>query len=498
MVEGGRLESVCTARYRGFKSLLLRQILNASKNIFCEILECIEQYERRRFQAEAPSFVLHLTNWHGIPCVKEASLLVRNHRGLFMRPTCLFSLPDAKTMALRTVIILMVLRSGGCVMAETDFVGQLDEIYGRVHEALDSSLAMIRSLHKAEEERHREIRKEIVSLQQEIGDVIDAAEESDKSYKAARNSLIHAVRSGSEEDQRKAYERAEQLMRVKGALEEREKNLQTQREFLTREERRIADILKRSDEMGNKFRIALDVLKTRIEGMVSKAGRIDSEVLVEAYRISERDSASLGRDLHDGPAQKVAAAMMFLDLTERWLDRGDVDKGKEELQKSREQMREAVDDVRMFLFQLNPRGIDEGIDIAIRRFSDQVVEKYGIPIRLRFEGKIGRVEEPVRSHVFKIVHQAVVNALRNAKPREIRIHLGAGNEFLWGKISDDGVGFNVEEEKRKAMERGSYGLLSMEERVMACGGTIAFDSAPGKGTTVTLRIPLRKGDDDGE
>ena len=57
-------------------------------------------------------------------------------------------------------------------MAETDFVGQLDEIYGRVHEALDSSLAMICSLHKAEEERHREIRKEIASLQQEIADVI--------------------------------------------------------------------------------------------------------------------------------------------------------------------------------------------------------------------------------------------------------------------------------------------------------------------------------------
>jgi two-component system sensor histidine kinase DegS len=55
-----------------------------------------------------------------------------------------------------------------------------------------------------------------------------------------------------------------------------------------------------------------------------------------------------------------------------------------------------------------------------------------------------------------------------------------------------------EEEKRKAAERGSYGLLSMEERVMACGGTIVFDSAPGKGTTVTLRIPLRKGDDDGK
>jgi signal transduction histidine kinase len=65
-------------------------------------------------------------------------------------------------------------------------------------------------------------------------------------------------------------------------------------------------------------------------------------------------------------------------------------------------------------------------------------------------------------------------------------------------IRDDGIGFDVLRAQERAAEDASIGLLGMEDRVMLAGGQLAIESAPGRGTTVWLRLPLMKGASAGE
>ena len=64
-------------------------------------------------------------------------------------------------------------------------------------------------------------------------------------------------------------------------------------------------------------------------------------------------------------------------------------------------------------------------------------------------------------------------------------------EALRARISDDGLGFDVEKAKQEAEAKESYGLRTMEERARIAGGKLSIASTPGKGSIVSLVIPLR-------
>ena len=118
-------------------------------------------------------------------------------------------------------------------------------------------------------------------------------------------------------------------------------------------------------------------------------------------------------------------------------------------------------------------------------------------MRFAVEGKENILSDLLRVNVFRIIHQAVVNAVKNGKAREVRLALSVGVEALRARISDDGLGFDVEQARREAESRGSYGLRTMEERARIAGGTLSVASSSGRGTVVSLVIPLRDTPKDG-
>jgi len=63
-------------------------------------------------------------------------------------------------------------------------------------------------------------------------------------------------------------------------------------------------------------------------------------------------------------------------------------------------------------------------------------------------------------------------------------------------VHDDGVGFDVGAARRRALSGESLGLLGLEERVELAGGRVAIESAPGRGTTVRVSVPLGRADDE--
>jgi signal transduction histidine kinase len=106
-------------------------------------------------------------------------------------------------------------------------------------------------------------------------------------------------------------------------------------------------------------------------------------------------------------------------------------------------------------------------------------------ITTRVPTPIPRLGEEVEVAVYRIVQEAITNAVRHAHAQEIVVTLAVAEGELTVEIRDDGCGFEV-----KARQREALGLVSMEERAMALGGRLQVISAPGRGTAVVLTCPL--------
>ena len=87
--------------------------------------------------------------------------------------------------------------------------------------------------------------------------------------------------------------------------------------------------------------------------------------------------------------------------------------------------------------------------------------------------------------IFRIVQEALQNAVKYSKARTVRVNLQGGLEGLLLTVSDDGVGFDVDAAWGKGL-----GLISIGERIEAIGGTVDLRSAPGSGTSLTIQVPV--------
>jgi len=367
---------------------------------------------------------------------------------------------------------------------------KLKEIQDKMSEALHYSIDSISSLREEERERLFEVRTRKEDLIRELNEVIVAADKAESEYRRSREELLVASRSGNEKREKDAYERAMHLMKIRGAFEEREKLLARQRDDLAREERRIEKLLVRSEEMGNRFRVALNLLSMNLEG--ESPASSDESGLLAGMLLAERESVSLSRDLHDGPIQKFSSIGLMIDLSKEYLDRGDFVRAGEELGRTRAHLADALLEARSFLFQLNPSGLKDGLHTPLSRLASQVRSFSGCDVRFSIEGRADVLSLQVRTAVFKIVQQAVMNAVRGGKAKNVKIMAGIGGDALRVKVLDDGIGFDVAKERELAEERGTWGLVNMEERARLIGGSVSITSEPGRGTTVLLEMPLTK------
>jgi signal transduction histidine kinase len=88
--------------------------------------------------------------------------------------------------------------------------------------------------------------------------------------------------------------------------------------------------------------------------------------------------------------------------------------------------------------------------------------------------------------VFRVFQEVLTNVVRHAQASGIWVRLSTGPQWLTLSVRDNGVGLR----KNKLDDPGAMGLLGMRERASLLGGTIQFKGVRGKGTTVTLRLPI--------
>lgn len=192
---------------------------------------------------------------------------------------------------------------------------------------------------------------------------------------------------------------------------------------------------------------------------------------------AEQERKRLSRDLHDGIGQTLTALSLALDgaASSNEKLRGT------QLRRARRLVEDAIVEVRSTAERVRPPRLEErGLDSALR----ELARSCGASAHLTADAGAG-LSPTVSVEVFRIAQEALANAVRHATASAIRLRIAVIGEGVLLEISDDGRGF-----RPSAVKPRCLGLAGMRERAATIGGQLKVWSAPGRGTTVSLLVPV--------
>lgn len=203
-------------------------------------------------------------------------------------------------------------------------------------------------------------------------------------------------------------------------------------------------------------------------------------------RLVEEERAHIAREIHDELGQYLTALRMDAAMLELGLAH-DNPRAAQRLGSMKALIDETIQSVRRVASTLRPTALDLGLESGIEWLVDDFQERSRIACVLQVcERGLPEVDDTRATLVFRILQEALTNVARHADARTAAITLDVHDGALRLQVRDDGRGFDP----GTPGERRTFGLLGMHERAMVFGGGLRIDSAPGRGTTVLLSVPL--------
>lgn len=377
-------------------------------------------------------------------------------------------------------------------MSKKELNSKLQNVLDQTNEFLNYSIDHVVGIRDDVLHGLKDLHEELARVRNDVSEVVDATDAVTLAYRNARKLLADAESRGDAHAQAKAYDEAEHYMKLRSSFEEREKYLRRRRDDLEREKIRMARIMNHSTDMMGKLRLAVEILRNRVENMANISSERDLRMVVFALQFAERENARLAREIHDGPIQQFAGAILLFEYLERLVDADKFEETKAEVKKIKGQLKDALGDFRGFLLQLQPVGLDKGIERALSRLAENYKERYGVKVFIEMKGEKEEFPLMLRANVFRVLQEAISNAIRHGKATVIKITVLISPEKATFTVLDNGIGFDIDDGKKQAAQRGSFGLSNMAERIRFANGHFKIESASGKGTMINFVIPLKE------
>ncbi|MGH7776778.1 MAG: sensor histidine kinase, partial [Candidatus Dormibacterales bacterium] len=182
----------------------------------------------------------------------------------------------------------------------------------------------------------------------------------------------------------------------------------------------------------------LQEVKPLLGGDRSQATRGEAGVL-EIHQAVEAERLRIARDLHDGPAQVLSNLVLEAEILERLLHREPA-LLPAELEEFKASVRNAVGDMRRFMFDLRPTSLDDlGLVATLKRYTTEYQDRTGITCRFNVSGEEKRLPPDIEEALYRIIQEALTNVQRHAgaKTVEVALIVQAGTASL--RVRDDGA-----------------------------------------------------------
>ena len=212
----------------------------------------------------------------------------------------------------------------------------------------------------------------------------------------------------------------------------------------------------------------------------------DNAKLAEKAKFSAviEERQRLARELHDAVSQQLFAISMTATAVGRTLEK-DFDKAQRQINLIEEMASVAQSEMRALLLHLRPVHLEgKRLSEGLVGLLNELKAKVPMDITWEMDHEI-RLPMGIEDHLFRIVQEALSNALRHSKATKLEVKLQLRQDGIRLSIRDNGVGFNLDEQKHT-----SYGIVSMKERVNEIGGSLNIITAPDRGTRIEIRVSI--------
>jgi signal transduction histidine kinase len=216
--------------------------------------------------------------------------------------------------------------------------------------------------------------------------------------------------------------------------------------------------------------------------LLEHARRLEKQII----EVSEYEQQRIGRDLHDGLCQFLAAigcgvTSLKMDLEKKRL--GELAATAAEIEKL---LNESVKQARDLAHGLVPVQLDEGgLPAALQELVASTNRLLPLECTFEFAGENGVSKNGKATHLYRIAQEAIHNATKHGKAHKIDIRLSANRSAMSLSVADDGVGFS----KTKKQING-VGISIMRYRTNLLGGEFEIEGRPSGGTIVSCTVPV--------
>jgi len=221
-------------------------------------------------------------------------------------------------------------------------------------------------------------------------------------------------------------------------------------------------------------------VKAAQEGLHDYIGAITSA--------QEEERLRLARELHDDTIQSVIALKQRVQLAQKSVKDQTLRGTLSELETLSEQ---TIENLRRMTRALRPIYLEDlGLVTALEMLVRETVQNHTINIEFKKSGEEYRLSREAELALYRIAQEALNNVVRHSQANRADLHVSFGEKEIKLEVSDNGVGFDMPKSPTDFAPNGHFGLLGMRERADLIGGRLEVQSEAGRGTRLSIRLPL--------
>ena len=251
----------------------------------------------------------------------------------------------------------------------------------------------------------------------------------------------------------------------------------------------LCRLVRLADENGSKrvMAICTDVTQQRV---ATEGVKKEQQLLRRLLDIQEQERQLVAYEIHDGFAQQLAGALFRLQAFREMFSRNPAEAWKG-FDAGVQLVCRAIDETRRLISGLRPPVLDEfGVAEAVQNLVYEF--NRGGAAEIAFEHNMAdqRLPPPLENAIFRIVQESLTNAVRHSRSDKIRVALNRRGNRICIDVRDWGVGFDS-----SSVAEQRFGLQGIRERARLLEGRMTIESASGRGTHISVELPLAAADD---
>lgn len=341
------------------------------------------------------------------------------------------------------------------------------------------------------------LREEIRAIQNEVIEIIAESDRLEISLKRSMQNLAKINKEysiHSQEEMRNAYNQADKLRVSLAVCREREKNSIRKRNELELRLKRTAEMVDKAERTVLHIGAAIEYLSGDLASFGDQVESANNKrtLAMRIIQANEEERSRISREIHDGPAQAMSNVVLKAEIIEKLFDI-DIEKTKSEIINLKAIVRNSLQDVRRIIYDLRPMSLDDlGLKPTLTKYMENFTIDFGIKAELQYRGREhSDIDKSLELTIFRTIQECLSNIRKHSKASQVQVAIEFSPKAIVFRVIDDGIGFDVKAVNNAGFKKdGGFGIFGMKERIDLLGGTVKFDSFAGKGTTVSVSLPI--------